>query len=105
MRWLCLVLLVPVAARAAPGWAGKSDSADERGHTFVCSGEGKSEADALAAALGICNDKICKVCGVEVESTVTTKETLQGVDLQRKVVERCRRVRKADPVLKSKSIE
>jgi len=106
MRWLCLsILLLPLAVRAAPGWASKADAADERGHTFVCTGEGKTEADALQSALGICNDKICKVCGVEIESTVTTNETLKGVDLQRKVVERCRRVRKADPVLKSKSLE
>ena len=29
---------------------------------------GRSEEEALAAAQGLCNDKICKVCGVEVES-------------------------------------
>ena len=108
MRWHALALLLLLcssASRAAPGWASRPDAADDRGHTFVCAGEGKTEADALESALGICSDKICKVCGVEIESTVTTKETLTGVDLQRKVVERCRRVRKADPVLKSKSLE
>ncbi len=100
-----LLLSIPLAARAAPGWSNRPDAADERGHSFICAGEGKSEDDALATALGICNDKICKVCGVEVESTVVTKETLQGVDLVRKVVERCRRVRKSELQIKSKSLE
>ena len=100
-----LAALAPAAATAAPGWASKPDSADEKGHLFVCSGEGKSEQDALDSALAICSDKICKLCGVEVESTTVTKETLTGVDLQRKVVERCRRVRKAEPQLRAKSLE
>jgi hypothetical protein len=105
MRLVLFVSLLAFPALAAPSWANKSDSADEKGTVFICSGEGKSEQDALDAALGICNDKICKLCGVEVESTVTTSETLKGVDLQRKVVERCHRVRKAEPQLRGKSLE
>ncbi|HUJ24386.1 MAG TPA: hypothetical protein VLW85_00095 [Myxococcales bacterium] len=95
---LLLVLLAPV-------WAQRADTADASGHVFTCEGQGSSEDDALAAAQGICNDKICKVCGVEVESITETRETLTGVDLQRKVVERCRRVRKADTKLRAKSVD
>ena len=105
MRVALLVSLLSLPVLAAPSWANKSDSSDERGNLFVCSGEGKSEQDALDSALALCSDKICKLCGVEVESTVTTNETLKGVDLQRKVVERCHRVRKAEPQLRSKSLE
>ena len=96
-------LLAAAAANAAPGWASKPDTADEAGHTFICSGQGKTEEEAYAAAQGICNDKICKVCGVEVESVTETKETLTGVDFQRKVIERCRRVRSADTQVLFKS--
>jgi hypothetical protein len=106
MRLAVLIFsLFTLPALAAPSWAGKSDSSDEKGSLFVCSGEGKNEQDALDSSLALCNDKICKLCGVEVESTTTTNETLKGVDLQRKVVERCRRVRKAEPQLRSKSLE
>ena len=95
---LALLLLVP-------SWATKPDTADANGHVFTCEGQGNNEEDALAAAQGICNDKICKVCGVEVESITETRETLTGVDLQRKVVERCRRVRRAETKLRAKSVD
>lgn len=94
-----------LALLAAPGWAQKPDSADAAGHVFTCEGQGATEEDALASASGICNDKICKVCGVEVESVTETRETLTGVDLSRKVVERCRRVRKSDTKLRAKSVD
>jgi len=105
---LTLLFALVCAARTAqakPGWADKGDSQSEAGHGFVCEGEGKNEEDALAAAQAICNDKICKVCGVEVESVTTTSETLKGVDLQRKVIERCRRVRKSETQVKRKSAD
>ena len=101
--WVLLLLAAPAFGK--PGWAGKPDRADEKGHVFVCEGQGANEEDAAAAAQGICNDKICKVCGVEVESIVETRETLTGVDLQRKVVERCRRVRKSETKVRSKSTD
>lgn len=52
----------------------------------MCQGEGPTDDAALAAAHGICNDKVCRLCGVEVESVVQTKETLKGVVMKRKVV-------------------
>ncbi len=81
---------------AAPGWARGGDTADDDGYRFICEGQAASEPDALAAAGGVCEDKICKLCGVEVESVVKTNETLTGVELQRQVVERCRRVRRKE---------
>ena len=98
-------LLAPGEAWADPSWAGKGDRADDHGHVFVCAGEGKNENDALASALGICSDKVCKVCGVEVISTLNTKETLTGIDVQHEVVERCRRVRKREPKIDYKSVD
>jgi hypothetical protein len=100
-----LPLLIVEPALAQPSWAKQPDAADKSGHTFVCEGAGGSEAAALAAAFGVCNDKICKVCGVEVESVLKTKETLSGVGMERQVTERCRRVRKNEPTVKFKNVD
>ncbi len=88
-----------------PDWARDGDRTDSEGSVFVCEGDGPSESAALAAAQGVCNDKICKICGVEVESVVQTTETLKGVEMKRKVVERCRRFRKGDPTILHKSLD
>jgi hypothetical protein len=52
--------------------------------------------------MGTCSAKICELCGVEVKSTVETRETLAKVDITRKVVETCRRVRKAEEEIRYK---
>ena len=100
-----LPLLLAQPALAQPSWAKQPDAADKSGHTFVCEGAGASEAAALAAAFGVCNDKICKVCGVEVESVLKTKETLSGIGMERQVTERCRRIRKSEPTIKFKNVD
>jgi hypothetical protein len=92
-------------AQAKPSWASAPDTRDDSGSTFVCEGSGPGEAEAFAAAQGVCNDKICRVCGVEIVSTVETQETLKGIDVQRKVVERCRRVRKGETKVRYKSVD
>ncbi len=81
--------------RAVPHWAKKGDRRTHEGHVFVCEGEGANEEDAKRAAGAICNAKICELCGVEVEARVRTKETLNKIEVERSVVERCRRVRKS----------
>lgn len=100
-----VAILPPRPSLAEPSWARQPDRAEKTGHTFICEGEGGNESAALSAAYGVCNDKICKVCGVEVESVLKTKETLSGISMERQVVERCRRVRKNDPVVKFKSVD
>jgi hypothetical protein len=88
-----------------PGWIARGDRADAQGSTFVCQGEGSTEEEALTTAQGICNDKVCRLCGVEVESVVQTTETLKGVSMQRKVVERCRQFRRAPLAVEHKSTD
>ena len=100
-----LSFLLSVPAAAQPDWAKQRDTADKSGHTFNCEGSGPSDAAAFTAAFGVCNDKICKVCGVEVESVVKTKETLSSVGMERLVTERCRRVRKSEPAVKFKTVD
>jgi len=95
----------PMSASGGPAWAQTGDQAGADGNIFVCRGEGATEEAALAAAHAICNDKVCKLCGVEVESVVQTTETLKGVSMQRKVVERCRRFRKGEPKVRQKSTD
>ncbi len=76
-----------------PDWAADGDRETNTGYRFVCQGEGVDADAATTTARAFCEDKICKLCGVEVESIVQSRETLTGVELRREVVERCRRVR------------
>jgi hypothetical protein len=91
----------PVAANA-PEWARAGDQKDSGGSLFVCEGAGPDEEQAQRAALAACSAKICELCGVEVKATVETKETLTKVDITRKVVETCRRVRKTGEEIRYK---
>lgn len=84
-----------VISSDAPAWAREGDRQTSEGRVFVCEGEGATEDEAFTAATGICNAKICELCGVEVKAVTETTETLTGVEMQRKVMETCRRVRKA----------
>jgi hypothetical protein len=102
---MVLCCLVSLPALAQPDWAKQRDVADKSGHTFSCEGAGATDAAALTSAFGVCNDKLCKVCGVEVESVVKTKETLSSVGMERLVTERCRRVRKSEPKVKWKTVD
>ncbi len=89
----------------APGWARKGDEEDDTGYRFICEGQGSAEADAVATARAICEDKICKLCGVEIESVLKTQETLDGVDFKRVVIERCKRVQQEALTIARKSTD
>jgi len=91
----------PVSANA-PDWARAGDQKTAGGSLFVCEGTGPDEEQAQRAAQGACSAKICELCGVEVKATVETKETLTKVDVTRKVVETCRRVRKTGEEIRYK---
>jgi hypothetical protein len=80
----------------APSWARAGDEKTRDGSLFVCEGGGPDEAQASEAARALCSAKICELCGVEVKSTIETRETLEKVEVERKVVETCRRVRKSE---------
>lgn len=114
VRWLaayCLLLIGCGGAHApltktgkpggpispdAPSWARAGDEKTDDGSLFVCEGAGPDEAQAVEAARALCSAKICELCGVEIQSTIETTETLEKVDVERKVVETCRRVRKSE---------
>jgi hypothetical protein len=92
----------PTFSANAPDWARAGDKKTGDGSIFNCEGAGPTEELAQRAAMGTCSAKICELCGVEVKSTVETKETLTKVDITRKVVETCRRVRKAEEEVRYK---
>jgi hypothetical protein len=105
----CCVLLIGCGAARGPGstssapvsddapsWARAGDQKNDEGSLFVCEGEGVDEQQATEAARALCSAKICELCGVEVKSVTETRETLERVDVERKVVETCRRVRKSE---------
>jgi hypothetical protein len=81
------------SATGGPAWATEPDRTEHGGNVFSCEAAGASEEEAFAAAKQLCSDKLCKLCGVKIESRVEVKETFKGVDMQCKVVERCTRAR------------
>ena len=83
----------PQPPNRGPAWSVEGDRENADGFRFICSGEGKTADEAASTARALCEDKICKLCGVEIESVVQSKETLTGVEMSREVIERCRRVR------------
>ncbi len=85
-----------VMSADAPAWAHAGDQKSRDGSSFVCEGAGPDEQQAAEAARALCSAKICALCGVEVKSTLETRETLSSVEVERKVVETCRRVRKSE---------
>ncbi len=88
----------------APSWTRGGDEKSEEGSLFVCEGAGPDEQQAYEAARATCSAKICELCGVEVKSTVETRETLQSVEVERKVVETCRRVRKGEEEVRYRQV-
>ena len=90
---------------STPAWAAQGDGETDESFRFICQGEGDSAEAATTTARAFCEDKICKLCGVEVESVVRSTETLSGVELSRQVVERCRRVRTETPRIKRQSLD
>ena len=81
------------SATGGPAWATEPDRTEHGGNVFTCEAAGATEEEAFNAAKQLCSDKLCKLCGVKIDSRVEVKETLKGVDMQRKVVERCTRAR------------
>ncbi len=99
----------------APGWTRDGDAHEGKASYFVCEGGGKKEDEALAAAGALCDDKICKLCGVEIESVLVAEEKESGpvghspgggsIDVKHKVVERCRMSRTEPSEVTRKSVD
>lgn len=101
---LCLVSMAACGHSAAHIVdTAHEDQVTDDGHVFVCEARAGSDGEALDAAQAACSDKICRVCGVEVESTFIATESLKGVDVKRTIVERCQRVRSGGLTIKRKS--
>lgn len=88
---------------AAPGWAHAGDQELDDSYQLVCEGQGNNPDEAMDAARAACEDRICRLCGVQIESVLETLETLDGMEMERRVVERCRRARTADLTVRRQS--
>jgi hypothetical protein len=59
-----------------PTWAEKGDRSDEVGFEFVCSGIADDPKMAAAVAQARCNEKLCRLFGVQITAKSTVTEDL-----------------------------
>lgn len=85
-------LLLP-AGIAKPAWAQKGDQINESGYEFVCYGLAEDEKKARLMAHARCNEKLCRVFGVQITAKSQVTETLDGVEAESQVTEQCADVR------------
>ena len=78
---------------AQPAWARTGDRANDVGFEFVCHGLAKDEKTARAMAQARCNEKFCRLFGVQISAKTTVTENLDGVTAQSEVSEQCSTVR------------
>lgn len=76
-----------------PKWAEKGDRTDDAGFEFVCSGIAENPKAAQAVAQARCNEKLCRLFGVQITASTTVTEDLDGIDAQSQVTEQCANVR------------
>ena len=77
----------------APPWARQGDIENDEGFTFVCHGSANDENKAKALAAARCNEKLCRIFGVQITAKSRVKEDLEGVTAESEVTEQCESVR------------
>lgn len=78
---------------AQPPWAKNGDRASDAGFEFVCHGLAKDEKTARALAQARCNEKLCRIFGVQISAKSRVVENLDGVTAESEVSEQCANVR------------
>ena len=76
-----------------PPWARQGDVENDEGFTFVCHGSANDENKAKALAAARCNEKLCRIFGVQITAKTRVKEDLQGITAESEVTEQCDSVR------------
>src|SRR5690606_31551191 len=76
-----------------PAWAEKGDRSDAAGFEFVCSGIAENPKAAQAVAQARCNEKLCRLFGVQITAKSKVTEDLDGISAQNEVTEQCAEVR------------
>jgi len=89
----------------APDWAAAGDSESDAGFTFVCQARAEDEETAEALARARCNEKLCRLFGVQITARTTVKENLQELTAESEVTEQCADVRAVGRKTTSKSSE
>jgi hypothetical protein len=86
------ILLVP-AGVFTPEWAKKGDQEESDTFQFVCYGLAEDEATARALARARCNEKLCRLFGVQITARTTVTENLEGISAESEVSEQCADIR------------
>jgi hypothetical protein len=76
-----------------PPWAKTGDRTSDTGFEFVCHGLAKDEKTARALAQARCNEKLCRLFGVQISAKTKVVENLDGVTAESEVSEQCANVR------------
>lgn len=77
----------------APVWARQGDAETADGFTFVCHGAAVDESKAKALAQARCNEKLCRIFGVQISAKTKVREDLNGISAESEVSEQCESVR------------
>ncbi len=88
-----------------PPWAQSGDTSNEAGFSFVCHGRSDDEAKAQALAQARCNEKLCRLFGVQITARTSVRENLEGISAESEVTEQCERVRVSGRETRNKSSE
>jgi hypothetical protein len=89
----------------APDWAAAGDAQSNDGFTFVCQARATDERTAEAAAKARCNEKLCRLFGVQISARTTVTENLNELKAESEVSEQCADVRAVGRKTTNKSSE
>ena len=84
--------LVP-AGVFTPEWAKAGDQEESDAFHFVCYGLAEDEGTARALARARCNEKLCRLFGVQITARTTVTENLEGISAESEVSEQCADIR------------
>ncbi len=89
----------------APDWAAAGDGEGDEGFTFVCQARAEDEGKAEALAKARCNEKLCRLFGVQISARTTVTENLNELKAESEVTEQCADVRAVGRKTTNKSSE
>lgn len=90
---------------SAPDWAVAGDAEADDGFSFVCQARAEDERKAEALAKARCNEKLCRLFGVQISARTTVTENLNELSAESVVSEQCADVRAVGRKTTNKSSE
>ncbi len=90
---------------SAPDWAASGDAESDDAFSFVCQARAEDERKAEALAKARCNEKLCRLFGVQITARTTVTENLEELTAESVVSEQCADVRAVGRKTTNKSSE